>query len=83
MFYERGCGIQQLQTNEEIPKDSELIGKWIEGGVTAGVTIIISNDGKYFMEIKYHDGSSQKQDITEESSSKGRRFNLNLNSTIR
>ena len=75
--YERGRRIQQLQTNEEIPNDSELIGKWIEGGVTAGVTTIISKDGKYFMERKYHDGSSLKQEITEESSSKGRRFNLN------
>ena len=78
--YERGRRIQQLQTNEEIPNDSELIGKWIEGGVTAGVTTIISKDSKYFMGRKYHDGGSLKQEITEESSSKGRRFNLNNSS---
>ena len=71
--YERGRKIQQILKNETIPKDTQLIGKWIDSGVTK----IVYKDGKYFMERKFHDGSSLNQEITEKPSSKGRRFNSN------
>ena len=75
--HERGLKVQQLLRTEPIPQHDELIGRWIQGGVTSGIITIAIGDGKAIMESKFYDGSSLIREITERISSVGRRFDLN------
>ena len=75
--HERGLKVQQLLRTEPIPQHDELIGRWIQGGVTSGIITIAIRDEKAIMESKFYDGSFLTREITEKSSPIGRHFDLN------
>jgi hypothetical protein len=59
------------------PEDSsrEVIGKWLYEVPYLGCKITIyRQNGKLYMEKKYHDGSSSNEEIVEKASNIGRRF---------
>ena len=72
-----GLSIQEEQAlmGGSTPQDAEVIGIWIDDWTSSRITIYQEN-GSLYMEQVFSDGSSRKEELVENSSTLGRRFNM-------
>lgn len=65
---------QDTITDEEVPDDREVIGRWLDESPLGNLITIFREDGKLYIKQKFKDGSSLKKELTEQQSPLGRRF---------
>lgn len=66
---------EEALTKEPADKSGEVVGEWLdESPVIGGKITIYRQNGKLYMEHKYKDGSSSKEEMVEKASSSARRF---------
>jgi hypothetical protein len=67
----RSSGVSDAKISTDI--DRHVIGSWFDGAIGMRITIV-SQNGNIYGEESFSDGSSNKMELTERSSSLGRRF---------
>jgi hypothetical protein len=61
------------------PQRNGIVGRWLDdvsNPLFASTLTILVEDGRYYLETKYNDGSARKTGLVEKESSKGRRFDI-------
>ena len=70
---------QQFASNVAVPEQNGTIGRWLDNvsnPLFSSTLTILVEDGHYYLETKYGDGSSRKTALVEGKSDLGRRFNI-------
>ena len=72
-----GLSIQEEQAlmAESTPPNAEVIGIWLDDWTSSRITIYQEN-GSLYMEQAFSDGSSRKEELVENTSPLGRRFDM-------
>lgn len=66
---------EKTLTQEPVPENREIIGRWLDESPFVGSRITIYREGgTLYVEQKYKDGSSSNKELVEKSSPLGRRF---------
>jgi hypothetical protein len=72
-------GGQQVAATKAVPKQNGIIGRWLDNvsnPLFSSTLTILVEDGHYYLETKYDDGSSRRTALVEGESDLGRRFDI-------
>jgi hypothetical protein len=69
----------QIAATKAVPKQDGIIGRWMDNvsnPLFSSTLTILVEDGHYYLETKYGDGSSRRTALVEGESDLGRRFDI-------